>query len=423
MKVCLIVPPRPYLIDQKAIPHLGLLTVASVLKDRGYEVEFLDFADGWEYVDAEIYGITATTPDFTTAIKIKDWIKEHNRDAIVAIGGPMATLMSMECIKHFDVVCSGDFASVAHFDWLCKFPVIIGGMSTREHFDKYHPDRDLVDLWDYEFYVCGERATTTVFTHSCVWRKCAFCCRYQMPYDKLRLHSVKWCEEEIAEIADKGFRAIQVYDDEFLCFPKRDEQIVRLFPEYGIKVWRCFMRADYCLRNRDLVKLAVRNGLGEVLMGIESVDAKVLELIDKGTTADMYLKAIEFLHSLNVRTKLAFIVGLPGETEESLTKMWKFCERVEPMVADYDFTILTPYPGSKLWKNPERYGIEFDKKEIIYGNGWYKGIPGKYDCKIRHSNLSKEQLLKWRDLLEQRFKLKHVRAADPGGGYMHQMCK
>jgi len=183
------------------------------------------------------------------------------------------------------------------------------------------------------------------------------------------------------------------------------------------------MRADYCLRNKDLVRLAVGNGLGEVLIGVESVDDGVLSLIDKGTTADMYFEAIEFLYSLGVNVKCAFIVGLPGETEESLRKMWKFCEKIEPMVADFDFTILTPYPGSKIWKNPEKYGIDFDKNEIVYGDGWYKGVPGRYDCKIKHSNLSKEQLLKWRDLLEQRFKLKHVRTVDTGGGCMHQMWK
>lgn len=421
MRVCLIVPPRPYLINQKAIPHLGLLTVASVLKERDYEVEFVDFADGWEFIDADIYGMTATTPDFTTAIRIKHWIKEHDKDAIVAIGGPMATLMSAECVKHFDVVCSGDFASVAHFDWLCKTPVIVAGMAKKEHFDKYHPDRDLIDLWDYEFYVCGERATTVVFTHSCVWRKCAFCCRYRMPYDRVRLHSVKWCEEELSQISEKGFPALQIYDDEFLCFRKRDEQVVKLIPEYGFKVWRCFLRADFCLKNKDLVKLAVRKGLGEVLIGVESGSRKVLEAIEKGTTPEMNLEAIRFLHSLGVSVKAAMVVGLPYESHETLKETWKWCEKAEPYVSDWDFSIFVPLPGSKVWKNPEKYGIRFDKNEIIYGGSWYKGIPGKYDCKIRHQNLSKEEILKWRDLLEQRFKFKNLPDSDRCTGIQYSV--
>jgi radical SAM superfamily enzyme YgiQ (UPF0313 family) len=370
----------------------------------GYEVTFIDLNEDERIPEANIYGISITTPDFFEAIKIKDEIKQMNPDARVVVGGPHATLRPEECLKAgFDIVCEGDFSAAKRIQWVWKTPVIVGGMA--KNIDEYHPDREIVDLWKYEFYVCGVRATTVVFTHSCVWRKCAFCCRYPMPFDRVRLHSVEWCEEEIAEIAEKGFRGLQIYDDEFLCFRKRDEQIVRLIPEYGIEVWRCFLRADFCLRNKDLVRLAVKNGLKEVLIGIESGSAKILEIIEKGTTPEMNLEAIRFLHSLDVKVKAAMIVGLPGESPETLKETWRWLEKAEPYIETFDFTIFTPYPGSKVWRNPEKYDIKFDKKDCYKA---YKGMHAKgwEPPRISTSSLSFEQIFRARDLLEKRFKFK-----------------
>jgi len=373
------------------------MTVASVFKEMGYEVTLIDLNKD-RIPEADLYGISITTPDFPESIKIGDEIKQQNPDAKVIAGGPHATICPEECAKHFDVVCVGDCSAVENLNG----KKIVHGYL--KDFDRYHPDRDVVDLWNYEFYVCGERATTTVTAQSCIFRRCAFCSRLPMPYDRVRLHSVKWVQEELAGIAEKGFRAVVFYDDEFLCFRKRDEQIVKLIPEYGFEVWRCFLRADYCLRNKDLVRLAVKNGLREVLIGVESGSAEVLKSIEKGTTPELNLEAIKFLHSLGVKVKASMIVGLPNESNETLKETWRWCEKAEVYVSEWDFTIFMPYPGSKVWRNPARYGIEFDKNEIIYGGGWYKGIPGKYECKIKHPNLSKKEILRWRGLFEKRFK-------------------
>jgi len=411
-EICLISPPKPYLLNPLACPPLGLMTVASVLQDRGWEVTLVDLNKD-KLPESYFYGISITTPDFFEAIRIKDQIKAKNPDAMVAVGGPHATLCSAECTKHFDVVCSGDFASVAHFDYLCKTPVIVAGQSSKEHFDRYHPDRDIIDCWDYDFRVNGIRATTMVTAHSCVWRKCAFCCRYQMPYDRVRLHSVRWVEEEIAEIADKGFRSIQIYDDECLTFRKRDEQIVRLFPEYGIEAWRCFLRADYCLRNKDLVRLAAKNGLKEVLIGIESGSERILRIIEKGTTPEMNLEAIKFLHSLKVSVKASMIISLPGESPETLRETWKWLKKAEPYIETFDFTIFIPMPGSKIYRSPDKYDIYFEK-DVCYVPYKGYGTEAWKPPNIRTSKLTSEQILKARDMFERRFKFKEdVKWSEP----------
>jgi len=398
-RVCLINPPKPYLLNPMACPPLGLMTVASVFEDLGHEVELIDLNKDEDIPGADIYGISITTADFFEAIRLKDELKREHPHAKVIVGGPHPTLCPEECAEHFDAVCVGDCSAVEKLN---------GGRIIYGHakdFDRYHPDREIINLWDYEFYVCGVRATTVVFTQSCVWRRCAFCCRYPMPYDRVRLHSVKWCEEELAEIAEKDFPGLQTYDDEFLTFRNRDEQIVRLIPEYGFEVWRCFLRADYCLKNKDLIRLAVRNGLKEVLIGIESGSEKILKIIEKGTTPEMNLEAIKFLHSLGVKVKAAMIIALPGESPETLKETWKWLEKAEPYIETFDFTVFTPYPGSKVWCNPEKYDIKFSKSDCYRA---YKGMhsEGWKPPKINTSSLSFEQIVRSRDIFEKRFKFK-----------------
>ncbi|MHC1624461.1 MAG: B12-binding domain-containing radical SAM protein [Methermicoccaceae archaeon] len=401
MRVCLISPPKPYLLNPLSCPPLGLMTVASVLKDMGHDVSLIDLNKDDRIPDADLYGISITTPDLFEAIRIKDEIKEQNPDARVIAGGPHATLCSEECAQHFDVVCVGDHSAVEKLNELNGQKIVYG---YAKDFDKYHPDRDIVDLWDYKFEVAGVRASTVVFTQSCVWRKCAFCCRAPMPYDRVRLHSVKWCEEELSQIAEKGFRAVQCYDDEFLCFRKRDEQIVRLIPEY-IEVWRCFLRADYCLRNKDLVRLAVKNGLREVLIGVESGSEKILKTIEKGTMPKMNLEAIKFLHSLGVKVKAAMIIGLPGESPETLMETWKWLEKAEPYIETFDFTIFVPMPGSKIYEHPDKYDIGFSR-DVCYTP--YKGYGTEVwqPPKVWTSKLTPEQIAHAREVFERRFKFK-----------------
>ena len=385
MKVCLIVPPRSYLLNPRALPNLGVLYIASALQEHNCEVEIVDLAITSEIPEADIYGISATTPDFYDAINIANRL-----DGKVVIGGVHAMLMPHECATYFDTVAAGDEATVPKI--LYEKGIVTGFL---RNIDTYHPDRSLVDLWNYEFYIDGERATSMLTARGCIWNRCAFCSRTGKP---IKFHSVEYVEDEIVDILNYGFRAIMVYDDEFFVHPRRDAEIVKLFKEYDV-IWRCFGRADFILKNKGLVELAAKSGLREVLIGVESADDRILQIIDKGTTVELNKKAIIFLHSLGVKVKAAMIVGLPGENEESLQRMWKFCEEVENYVADFDFSILVPYPGSKIWQNPENYDIEFEKKYIAY-----KTIPGQYNCAVRTSSLSHERLIEWRDKLEKRFK-------------------
>jgi len=411
--VCLIIPPRPYLLNQKALPNLGVLYVAEGFRRYGWDVTVLDFADGYRYVEADLYGITCTSADWHEAVKIKNWLKEQDKNTYVMIGGPHATLCPEMCVRAgFDLVVVGDGEVVARQVRKAlekDRKGVIKGFN--KNIDSFHPARDLIDLWEYDFRVAGIRATSMMTMRSCAWRRCIFCSRCPEPWDTPRYHSAKYVDDDLKDIVEYGFDAICLYDDEFFTNPKRDIEVIRTIGRYGL-TWRCFGKSDFILKRKELVVEAAKNGLAEVLLGIESGSAKILRIIKKGTTPEMNLEAIKFLHDLGIRVKAAMIVGLPGESRETLMETWRWLEKAEPYIDTYDFTIFTPYPGSDVYEHPERYDIKFSKNEIFTA---YKGMhsPSWKPCRIETSRLSFEEIMAWRDALEQRFKFKNVEVEKP----------
>jgi radical SAM superfamily enzyme YgiQ (UPF0313 family) len=400
LKVALIIPPRPYLFEQKALPNLGVMTVSAVFKQLGHEVEVLDFADGFQFVEADIHGLNVTTPDFKVSTQIVAWLRKQGAQKIVA-GGPHAALMPHECLDSgFDAVSVGD--GEVTVPGILKGERIACGWL--ENIDEApHPDRTCLDLKKYNFKINEQPATSMMTSYSCVWGRCAFCCR--PPFNKARFHSHEWVQEDLRQISGLGFSAVQVYDDEFFAYPKRDMKIIETLGQMGF-TWRAFGYTPFLLRNKELLFQASKNGLHEVLLGIETGSNQIKKTINKGTTIAADKEAIKLLYFLGVGVKAAMVVMLPGESEETLKETWSFCEEMEPFVSEWDFTMLVPYPGSQIYEHPEQFDIKFDKTTVYQA---YKGF-GTEACNptpVSTSKLSFEEGLILREALEQRFKHKN----------------
>ncbi|MCZ7404294.1 MAG: radical SAM protein [Candidatus Methanoperedens sp.] len=401
MKISLILPPRPYLFEQKSFPYLGVLVVSSALKKAGHDIKVFDFADGYKYSRSDFYGIYSTNADFSEAKKIRDFIRSYENGAKIMIGGPMATYSPQECLKEFEYVAMGDGEISAYEIIKHKTKGIhIGHL---DNIDLYHPDRTALNLHDYKFYVDKKLATSMVTSYSCAYGKCAFCSRPPSPFNRVRFHSVDWCKDEIDDVVKFGFKAIMIYDDEFFTNPKRDKDIVDYLGE-SIEAWRCFVRTDYTLRNKELIERAAKNNLKEVLIGIESGSNTVLSAIDKGCTSSQNFLSVKLLSNCGIKVKCAMIIGLPSESEKTLKETWEWCEKAEPYVTDWDFTTFTPLPSSDIYESTYSYDIQFDKKCTFVP---YKAMNMKSEiCPIRTKDLTYGEICEARKNLEDRFKLK-----------------
>ncbi len=112
----------------------------------------------------------------------------------------------------------------------------------------------------------------------------------------------------------------------------------------------------------------------------------------------MNKKAIGTIRKYNIRVKLAMILGLPGETKESIQETKNFLESIE--FDDIDFSILQVYPNTEIYKNPNKYDIIFEP------GSYFKGKPGHYsECSpISTSSLTFGEILEARKQFEKQFK-------------------
>jgi len=195
-----------------------------------------------------------------------------------------------------------------------------------------------------------------------------------------------------------GFEGVMMYDDEMLINWERDEKIDGL-RELGI-VWRCFTRAD--LLNEKKAKKMADCGCKEILIGVESGSDGILKNINKGTTREINKRSISFIKKYGIRCKAAFIVGLPGESRQSIEETASFVEEAQP--DDADFSVLTVYPKSGIYEQPKKYDVHFEKIDYAKVSACYKTKPGEYSAHISTSNLTAEEILNARDELEARFK-------------------
>jgi radical SAM superfamily enzyme YgiQ (UPF0313 family) len=95
-----------------------------------------------------------------------------------------------------------------------------------------------------------------------------------------------------------------------------------------------------------------------------------------------------------------FIVGLPGESEQTLAETEAFLKEVK--LNDIDCKIFQPYRGSPIYDHKERYDIHWEPMPLEYT--FYKGRPGEYYGNISTSSLSKERIVAAWEHFEQNYK-------------------
>jgi len=393
MTVCLVRCPSPFLIDERAFPPLGLMAVGAGLKRDGHDVVIYDGELDQLPLDYDYYGFGPTSPEYPSALECLLRIKNNNPQARVVIGGPHATLVPFDSWRSgFDCTVVGDGENIATEAFFGNERVLY---ADSRPLDEYPiADRALVDIGSYNFRLHDRPATTVMGSRGCPW-KCAFCCKNQ---SNVRLNSADRLIEEIGMLHDEyGYRAIAFPEDIFILNRKRTEKVCEFLKSRGI-IWRCLVRADLVIKyGYEFLDMMVDSGCVGVGMGVESGSDTILKNINKAETASQMREAIAMVKNKNIFIKAFFIIGLPGESEETLAETEEFLR--EARLDDIDVKIFQPYPGSPIYENKERYDIDWDSTPLEYT--FYKGRPGEYWGNIRTSALSGERIVEaWKHLEE-----------------------
>lgn len=363
MKATLINPPRKYLIEPEAQAPMGLLYIAAVLEQEGWEVQYVDLAFTDEIPEADLYGITATSADYPDAIKIARKLRRR-QNGLVVLGGRHATGMRGKVDGAFDVVVVGEgehsIQKIVH-NWptvlaLAGQGYIIKGSPVEDLDTIPFPARRLLPVQGKNIFAYKERywegETTCLLTMRGCPYKCAFC---TAGGERVRYRSVDNVIAEIEHIIETyGIREFRLSDDTFTLNRKRLLKLLPRMKECDI-FWRASIRA-YPL-DLELLELMADSGCVELSYGIESGDQRVLDRVNKGITLEQSEKAMKWSKEAGMTVRALMVAGLPGETPESAYKTIEFMERTRQYWDIAALTNFVPLPGSPIWNEPDRFGV------------------------------------------------------------------
>ena len=360
--LCLVMLPNPQLTNPKMYYSLGILYLSAVTKRAGFTTIIADLRDGLKDLpEARYYGFSATTPEIAYAKKLAGMVNGKT-----IIGGAHATLLPKDCLGYFDYLVMGE-GEEAICDILWNKPhysILVGNRIPVLDRIPY-PDWDAIEnpfsetLFPGEKYDKGEKAATLIASRGCPFN-CAFCANiYYIP---VIFRGVDNIIGEIKELKIRGIRYFRFEDDNVTIHPNFSELMSQL-AELEI-IWKCHARSD--LLTQAKAKLMKEAGCEECGIGIESADNIVLKLNNKQESVEDHSQALTILHNAGIRAKAYWVMGLPGETDETVRLNKEFTEQYKP--DKWTVSTFTPYPGCAIYKHPNDFGIRIIDEDF---NHWW----------------------------------------------------
>ena len=136
-----------------------------------------------------------------------------------------------------------------------------------------------------------------------------------------------------------------------------------------------------------------------------------MNINNKGVkTKDIY-KALATAKRIGFKTRLYLMIGLPGQDEDTASRIIRFIDAVEPTVAD--LSTFVPFPGSDVYNNPGKYGIKLNDTpwdDYVFTRGLY-GDECNKDFIYQHDKLSNESLKRQRKEILDHIKQRNIALA------------
>ena len=182
--------------------------------------------------------------------------------------------------------------------------------------------------------------------------KCPFCFK---KFGNIRMRSAENVVNEIKQIYNKHhIRHIRFCDDTLNINEKRLQEICKLIIKENINItWDTSIRA-YPL-SMDTAQLMKESGCIKLSVGVETGSAKMMKSIKKGLTPEKVINAFEVCHKVGIPVSANIIVGLPGETKETIKETYQFLRTINP---DYTLvSILMLYPKTEVYYHAKEVGF------------------------------------------------------------------
>ncbi|MDE2181992.1 MAG: hopanoid biosynthesis associated radical SAM protein HpnJ [Alphaproteobacteria bacterium] len=335
----------------------------------------------------ELIVIHTSTPSFKSDCKTARMIKEINPGAVVGFIGAKVAVQPKESLEACDAI---DFVARNEYEYTIQELAAgrdwkeIKGISYRnkEGVVVHNEERDVLFDMDrlpsvlpvykanleIENYFGGylKHPYMSWYTGRGCKSRCTFCLWPQtISGHKYRFRSIESVVEEVKYLQREFPQVKEIFfdDDTLTDNAPRVELLAKALGKLGV-TWSCNAKANVPRKTLEVLK---DNGLRLLLVGYESGNQKILHNIKKGLLVDVARKFAKDCHELGILVHGTFILGLPGETRETIQETLEFAKQVNPRTLQV--SLAAPYPGTFLYNQAKENGWFADDVDLLTDDG------------------------------------------------------
>jgi hopanoid biosynthesis associated radical SAM protein HpnJ len=360
--------------------------------------------------------INTSTPTIVNDARVAELLKDHYPGVKVGFVGPHTIVLPEETLassKAIDFVTTGEFdyaveeiAKGIPFDRVDGIAFRSNGSIRRTKDRPPITDLDALpfvtriyarDLNIYNYYNGYlKHPYVSLYTGRGCSARCTFCLWPQTISGHVyRVRSIDNVYEEMVLAKQLFPKAKEFFFDDATLTNNapRVEEIARKLKNLGI-TWSCNARANV---PKETLKVMKDGGLRLLTVGFESSNQKILNNIKKGINVDRAREFVKATKELGILIHGAFILGLPGETAETIEQTIRFAQEIDPY--SIQVSLLAPYPGTELYAQGLREGWIIKEKDQLVREGIQNAV-------ISYKGLSREEIFEAVERFYRRFYLR-----------------
>ncbi|MFT8891335.1 MAG: hopanoid biosynthesis associated radical SAM protein HpnJ [Acetobacter papayae] len=329
-----------------------------------------------------------STPSFAKDVQVAQMLKDVNPNLKIGMVGAKVAVQPEESMLKGAPI---DFVARNEFDFTIKDIADgmdfkdVDGITWRNKNGEIVANRDRAMIEDMdslpfvtevykrdlriEDYFIGylKHPYISIYTGRGCKSRCTFCLWPQtVGGHRYRTRSPQHVAAEI-RLAMQYFPQVKEFffdDDTFTDDLPRAEAIARELGKLGV-TWSCNAKANVPY---DTLKVLRDNGLRLLLVGYESGNQQILHNIKKGMRVEVAREFTKNCHELGIKIHGTFILGLPGETKETIQETIRFAQEINPHTLQV--SLAAPYPGTALFKEATENGwLDESNAELLDENG------------------------------------------------------
>ncbi len=312
----------------------------------GWEVTHVD--EEAEEIDwnvaADLVGITFHTPSAVHAYQIA--ARFRSRGICVVLGGPHVTLVPEEARQHADAIFIGEAEGL--------WEQFLHSFETRSYAPVYRqtsaPGLEGIPNARKDLFHRQDHTSGVLFATRGCPNQCDFCTVAVMYRHKLRKRPIA---EVAAEYASFKGRVIIFWDDNIAGDMEYAKRLFRAIAPHG--KWWSSQASIHAGRDEEFLEAAAQSGCKQLFLGLESISPQSLAGVHKGfNRADEYSAIIERIQAHGIAVQAGIVFGFDHDTPAIFEDTVRFLEQTG--VQNATFNILTPFPGTPLFRRMELEG-------------------------------------------------------------------